>query len=204
MCGTLFQDFSAGLSSARCMLGPGWSWRPRRRPELRGGARHLPHRLELARRSGEHDHGWSGGVRRRHHQSGRRSHAVEYRRAPRNHRLLRFEWRIASWSRSGRRASSGRRISANPLLQVWVEHHLTPAEPPDDLGGQVVGRRTSPPLVTTRSRPWSAMNCSAASISSARSPTICIWAASTPISLSRSDSQGCCGRRCCRSRPQSR
>jgi hypothetical protein len=57
---------------------------------------------------------------------------------------LRFEWRIASWSRSGRRASSGRRISANPLLQVWVEHHLTPAEPPDDLGGQVVGRRTEP------------------------------------------------------------
>jgi hypothetical protein len=32
----------------------------------------------------------------------------------------------------------------NPLLQVWVEHHLTPAEPPGDLGGQVVGRRTEP------------------------------------------------------------
>jgi hypothetical protein len=66
---------------------------------------------------------------------------VEYRRAPRNHRLLPVRVADRVLIEVG---PAGQGDLGNPLLQVWVEHHLTPAEPPDDLGGQVVGRRTEP------------------------------------------------------------
>src|SRR5215210_1510028 len=77
-----------------------------------------------------------------------------------------------------RASSSGSSRSSRPVKPATTSIVMSSAVGP------------SPPLVTTRSTPWSAMKRSWASTSSGRSPVIVMCASSTPSSSRRSDSQG--------------
>ena len=110
-----------------------------------GLQRVAPHRLQLARRAGQHDD------RRRlaRAPASRRAPAPcrpapGSRRPPGSTACLRLETRIASGSRSGQRDISGRRISRDAALQRLVEHHLAAWNSPDDRSREVVGGRAEP------------------------------------------------------------
>src|ERR671922_2698680 len=85
---------------------------------------------------------------------------------------------------SGRRISAMRSSSASSSISSSPRKRATTAT----VMSSAVG--PSPPLVTIRSTPWSAMKRSCASMSCGRSPQIVMCASSTPSSSSRSDSHG--------------
>ena len=94
----------------------------------------LPHRLQLARRPGQHDHGRAvATLGRRDDERRRGADRREHGRAPRGTTAcLRLEARIAS-SVSVRPAAAQRQQDrGDPLLERLVEHHLAPAELADD------------------------------------------------------------------------
>ena len=112
-----------------------------RMPAVATAAGHIA--LQLARRPGEHDDR-RAAVDRRTTRPGAVPTGSSTVAPAGTTACLRFDARIASGSRSGQRDISGRRISAIRSSKRLVEDHLAPRERPDDLGGQVVGRRPQP------------------------------------------------------------
>ena len=157
--------------------------RSRRRPPRANGvgrARGLPHRLKLARRPGQHhDRRAVGAVRRRRRPAPARSRPA---RAPSRPAGITACLRLdCARSRRGRGPASARisgaRISAIRCSSASSSTISRPAEAPDDLGREVVGGRPEAAAGDDQRHPARvAMNRSAASRSSGRSPTIWIIA----------------------------
>ncbi len=107
-----------------------------------GGREHrLPHRVQLARRAREHDHGRPAADR--HHEPGRGPGRIDRLGAHRNHRLL----AVRDPQRVGVEAKPAGEVGEDRgdlVLHALVEDHLHPREAGDDLGGQVVGGRPQP------------------------------------------------------------
>ncbi len=162
---------------------------PRRRVGERGG----PHRLQLARRSGQHQHRRAGCARPRPARPVparcRPGPALRRRRAP------------SPACGSPPRSRPGRPASRRPALS----RSTIAAMRCSSCGSSCIGRpwnaattsavRSSavgprPPDVMMRSTPLPAMNASAARRSSGRSPTTTMCATSTPTRRSCSASQG--------------
>jgi hypothetical protein len=116
-----------------------------RRPQRLRCDRRRPHLLQLPRRPRQHDDR-RAPVRsgRRHDQPRCRAHRLEDRRARGHDRLLavRRADRVRVEPRPAAHVALEDR--ADPPLERVVEDHLAALEAPDDLGGQVVGRRAEP------------------------------------------------------------
>ncbi len=155
----------------------------------------LPHRLQLARRTRQHDDRRSAAepacaARGRTTSPGAVPTGSSTAAPAGIVACLRLAARIASWSMFGQRFTSGLTISAIRSDERIVEHHLAALESADHLGGQVVRGRAQPPARQDDADPLLGMKRRAASMSRGRSPTIAVYARSTPSSRRRSASQG--------------
>ena len=115
-----------------------------RRPELLRLGRLPPHRVQLARRAGQHDHCGPGAVERGHHQARRRPRGRDHARSLGHHRLLavggadRLEVQV--------RPALHQRAQdvGDPGLELGVEKQRPAHEAGHHLDGQVVGGRAEP------------------------------------------------------------
>ena len=103
---------------------------------------------------------------------------------------LRFERRIASWSRSGQRIINPSKIFQIRPSSAGSSSDGRPWKSPTTAAVRSSSVGPKPPLVTMRSMPADDSQRKASRTSSGRSPTTMLWATSTPISRRRSASHG--------------
>jgi hypothetical protein len=101
-----------------------------------------PHRLQLPRRTGQDED--DRPAVHRDDQPRRRPDGLQDRRAPRHERLLAVPGPQRLVGHVAPARAQGLDPIPDPLLQRGVELHRSAGELGDDVGGQVVGRRTEP------------------------------------------------------------
>ena len=151
-----------------------------------------PHRLQLARRPGQHDDGRARRARRPAAPPGRaRCPPARGSSRPAGRRAcLRFAARTASSSRSGQRGAAARGSPRSAPRAPRRAPSRAPGTRPRPRAVRSSAVGPSPPLVTTRSTPRRPGSAAPPCMSSGGRPTTSVWARSTPSSRRRSDSHG--------------
>ena len=98
----------------------------------------VPHRLQLTRRSWQHDDGRLAG----HHHTRRGADRIDDLRTDGHHRLLAVGGAHRVEVDVGEPAAEPLEYLGDLLFELVVEHEVTPAEPSHDLDRHVVGRRS--------------------------------------------------------------
>ena len=115
-----------------------------RAPEGLGGDRLLPHLVQLTRRPRKHHHGGPRPGLRRDDEPGRGADRIKHGRADRHHRLLAVGLADGVLVQPRPAAHQRPQDLGDALLQIGVEHHLSPGEAAHDLGREIVRRRSEP------------------------------------------------------------
>ena len=177
-------------SPARTSVAP----RERRAQRRRSARAVRPHRLQLARRPGQHDH--RRAVRRRpaaRRPARARSRPARAPSRPRGHRLLAVAARASPRGRGSASApASGARISAIRSSSASSSTSSRPCEAADDLGGEVVGGRPEAAAGDDQVHPLGGQEAQRRrACPRGRSPTIVdVRERRRPSSRRRSDSHG--------------